>query len=390
MGFALNPLTVPSSLRIMKPFVILCLAVAIAFAAGWRTGEARAVKPTGNGPPDEETNTRSRSKPTRAEPRGSAFSDAERLRSAGGDEVATAALPVLREGPPIDRLRRFLMMLDGMTADNWESLLKAMSDETSGHGRFQQLEWDLALRQAGRVDGPRAAARYAALNQDDSLRKVLAGWAQTDPDAAWAWIGQYKDERGRRDVWRGALIGIAETDPDEAMKRLDSLPFEVKGGTISFLVGPMIQAEGIDATAERIRDIYQEYSAKDPTTISAKEHEFVYAFFHNVCDIKRNAGYTPEKRMEALELLASFPDLARRSPWLIPRTVASAARDNPQRVMEIVSSLCATNEEVLHPEGVEQAARAWNEKDPAGFRDWIEANRGKPVADRAAGVVQEP
>lgn len=280
-------------------------------------------------------------------------------------------------------------MLDGMTPDNWQKMLNAMADETSQYGRFQQQEWDLALRQAGRIDGARAAQVYAQKGDDETLRKILAGWAQTDPEGAWKWLAQYKDDRGRRDVWRGALIGMAELDPSEAMRRLDSLPFEVKGGTISFLVGPMVQAEGIDATADRIKQIYADYKAKDPSTISDKEREFVYAFFHNVCDIKRNAGYTPEKRMEALELLAGFPDLAMRSPWLIPRTVASAAKDDPQRTMEIVQRMTVSNGQLLESEGVDETAKVWIQKDRAGFEEWLRANRGNPAAERAADQLQQ-
>jgi hypothetical protein len=298
------------------------------------------------------------------------------------------AKAVLRIGPQADRLRRFLALLDQVGASDWEQLLKTMADETSSHGRFQQQEWDLALRHVGLIDGARAAAVYAGKNDDESLRKVLAGWAQADPDAAWKFLETYKDEGGRRDVWRGALIGMAELDPNTAMSKLDSLPFEVKGGTISFLIAPMVQAEGIDATAARIKEIYADYQAKDPSTISAKEREYVYAFFHNVCDIKRNAGYTPEKRMEALELLAGFPDLAMRSPWLIPRTVASAAHDDPERTMSIVESMTVVNGELQDPTGVDETAKIWMEKDPAGFSAWIEKNRGKPSAERAATFLE--
>lgn len=306
--------------------------------------------------------------------------DAERLRNARIDEVAAAVRPVLTVGPKIDRLKRFLSMLDGMTPENWQEMLSAMSEETSRHGRFQQEEWDLALRQAGRLDGANAARIYAEKGQDESLRKVLAGWAQTDPEAAWKWLGQYKDEKGRRDVWRGALVGIAELDPTEAMRRLNSLPFEVKGGTISFLVGPMVQAEGIDATADRIKQIYADCKAKDPSTVSDKEKEFVYAFFHNVCDIKRNAGYSPEKRMEALELLAEFPDLAMSSPWLIPRTVTSAANDDPRRTMEIVEKMTVSDGTLLSSEGAIETAKVWIKKDPAGFEEWLRANPENPAA----------
>jgi hypothetical protein len=358
------------------------LGASLGFIGGMKVQESRSR----HSKEASESSVNSRVRPANERPlqRSSTAIDAERLRSAVGDDVAAIAQPILRVGPQVDRLRRFLAMLDGLTPENWQKLLTTMAEETSKNGRFQQQEWDLTLRQAGRIDGARAAAVHAERGDDNSLRKVLAGWAQTDPEAAWKWLGTYKDEAGRRDVWRGALIGLAELDPNEAMRRLDSLPFEVKGGTISFLVSPMIQAEGIDATAERIKGIYADYKAKDSSSISAKEHEFVYAFFHNVCDIKRNAGYTPEKRMEALELLAGFPDLARRSPWLIPRTVASTPKDDPARTMELVQQMTVEDGELLNPEGVDQTAKVWLEKDPAGFREWIRTNRGNPAADHAA------
>jgi hypothetical protein len=362
------------------------VAAAVAFLGGMKFQDYRKSE-VRNASPQAPSNTRVRPNTDRSNPRSSPANEAGRLRAAGQDDVASAIQPALRVGPQIDRLRRFIALLDGMTPENWQKMLGAMADETSHHGRFQQQEWDLALRQAGRIDGARAAQMYAEKGDDETLRKILAGWAQTDPEGAWKWLGQYKDVQGRRDVWRGALIGLAELDPAEAMRRLDSLPFEVKGGTISFLVGPMVQAEGIDATADRIKQIYADYKAKDPSTISDKEREFVYAFFHNVCDIKRNAGYTPEKRMEALELLAGFPDLARRSPWLIPRTVAAAAKDDPQRTMEIVQQMTLPDG-ALTSEGVDETAKAWIQKDRAGFEAWLRANPGDPTADRAAAQLQ--
>lgn len=358
------------------------LAAGLAFVAGMMVQQHRS----GNKGSQvlAESNTRFRPNPDRQVSRSPYLMDGDRLRSAEGDAIPATVQPVIRVAPQIDRLRRFLPMLEGLTPDNWEKLLATMSDETSEFGRFQQQEWDLALRQIGRMDGARAAEIYAAKGNDDSLRKILAGWAQTDPEAAWKWVASYKDERGRRDVWRGALIGLAELNPDEAMRRLDSLPFEVKGGTISFLVSPMIQAEGIDATAERIKKIYAEYKAKPADSITPKEEEFVYAFFHNVCDIKRNAGYSPEKRMEALELLASFPDLARQSPWLIPRTVAATAKDDPARTMQVVEQMSMDDRGFVATEGVDVAAKAWVEKDPEGFKEWLKANLGKPIAQVAA------
>ncbi len=350
----------------------------VAFGAGVGA-QALRTQP----PPQENSGAAAETIPVKTTRRVSGGTDAERLRAASGDAVASVAKSVIRIGPQAERLRRFLSLLEGVDAGNWEELTRIMAEETSENGRFQGQEWDLMMRRIGQIDGQRAAGVFAAKGEEESLRKVLAGWAQADLDGAWKWLENYKDERGRRDIWRGALIGLAEIDPALAMRKLESLPYEVKGGTIAFLVHPLIQAEGIDATTARIKEIYADYQAKDPASISGKEHEYVYAFFHNVCDIKRNAGYTPEKRMEALETLSGFPDLARRSPWLIERTVASAARDFPERTMEVVERMTVVDGQLLDDRGVDQAAKIWQEKDPGAFKQWLEKNRGTPMGDRA-------
>jgi len=162
-----------------------------------------------------------------------------------------------------ERYHRVMQILDQTTAQNWKLLWEEYIGQTLRDGRIHENEWSLFMNRVGEVAGPEAMEYFTHHGQNEhkfNRSQVLAGWAASHPESAFAWLkSQPREDSG--EFWNALMSGAATKDAALALIWMDQVPADAVRPVARTTVDGMIQSEGMANTIAAVRKLVDQVPA---------------------------------------------------------------------------------------------------------------------------------
>jgi len=268
------------------------------------------------------------------------------------------------------RFAHFASLLSTLTTqEEFETAARAIKDGDKRGLSFNQ-EWEHLLEQWGRKLGP-AAIEFVQANFADprepswSLKRMLHGWAESDPLAASAWLNEHTDAPDWDGLLFETLAGISrnslDTATQAALKSMPSGKSRAKDQVMNDLAETAVREGGLERLGS--------WFVALPETESGSELRT--AAFPAVFQKMDHAGE---------EVARKFLEDCAPHSWRLTgayRSMANkmAAKD-PRAALEWLGSLSPPPGEpppVVKWPGGNQVVSSWQQRDPAAFNAWLQS-----------------
>jgi hypothetical protein len=164
---------------------------------------------------------------------------------------------ILDDGDPVSRTQAWLDFINGLSADEFESVVAEMRE--LGLQTQDMQAYSMILTAWAKMD-PIAALDYAEANTGNAFARntILAEWARTDPEGAIFWAESHHEGEGANPWMVGVIEGLAATDPARATGLMESMPYSRERGEALAALLPKMLAQGDAATKTWIENISDE------------------------------------------------------------------------------------------------------------------------------------
>ena len=195
-------------------------SVALAFAAGYFIGVSSGD--AGLGDSSTAGVSAANAGANQDESRSPAMRGSERatVGELRGSEARVQAFEALREPDRVKRMRGLSELLAKVTPENWREVYEGFKRQAAAEGRIGKEEWNLMLRQIGRLGRKEAIELVQAEKMSDAKQvfAVLSGWAEMDPEGAGQhWLDGDKYDRTEKKV--ALYSGMAASNPGLALEK---------------------------------------------------------------------------------------------------------------------------------------------------------------------------
>lgn len=286
----------------------------------------------------------------------------------------------LRSDDFIERNRITAEMLASVTAENARDFLQTFKDapkdyHTDGNYRMFLHAW-------ARIDG---AAAMDYLLHEDEARQVghgrtwaMAGWAQANPEAAFAYMEGLENPKQQRELYQGFARGWTRTDLDGAANHIASL--EDKG----------LRKELVGVLAERHMEYRGRGGALDWVTKIAQtteDKEYARDVFNHT--IKKTVA---DNGIEVAQWIDRNPDNENIKDWVFEEAADEWAESNPVAAANWLES--HMEDERVTGKVIAEFTDEWAKTDGPAAARWADDYRGTTwfddkVAGRLAGEWAE-
>lgn len=291
-------------------------------------------------------------------------------------EARAQTFEMLREPDRMERVRKLCNLLATVTRENWRDVFEGFRRQAAVEGRIGDEEWNLMLRQIGRVAGADAMKFLESekLDEPNKVLTVYSGWAETDPRAAKAWGGnnihQLDSTQRSEAFYRGAASG----DPEVALEIAFETPQTKR--VYEIIIEGAIQRGGLKGADELVTSVLT-----DKSSAQEKFGQRGWLF-----------GALVESHIKAAR---SANDPARVLGWLdahlgqqyidgeaVYHATHYAAEANPSTTLDWISDRADRMTEQHAWWCVRDAADAWRKKDSDQFAEWVKTNADHPLLER--------
>jgi hypothetical protein len=286
----------------------------------------------------------------------------------------------LKTSDPLQRSQRLATLMASLTAESAPQvaeLFKRLRQENNGSQ--YEVEHRHFLRAWGRLDGRAALANcFGADGKPSSSSEsmaALAGWAQSSPESARAWLEQTEAGDVRTDLAFGLIDGWSLTDFDAASAFASSQPRSTMRDQFrSLFIQRALAAGGVPEAQRWFTDI------------PADEHNVLYK----------------ERAFDELISAMMQRDPAGAAEWItrmgrqkfmngngIPEVAAGLAASSPGEALRWLESLGMGEGTAINKtsQGYARVLDAWSQKDPAAAGSWLEEHAGHPAYDGMAASL---
>lgn len=275
---------------------------------------------------------------------------------------------------PIERRLAFSRLLEGLTAENAESIREQIAHLPAQSPEFREFHYAW-----GAVAGPGAVMFGVGTGKPD-MAPALAGWASADPTAAMTWIRDLdmendpsfddllKDRKIRPDDLRNHLMegivhGLAAADPDLASRFVHDLADAGQKGTHGMMH---------DIAETVLRTGSPEDAARWVETLP--EGELRGEAMERVAG--RYAGKDPEAAAAWAGQFAHQPEAA----GMIAQVIANWSSKDPEAALAWMLEL---PEGGGRNAGMHHAMRQWAKKDLTAAGEYLQTMTESPARDAA-------
>ncbi|MGJ8671867.1 hypothetical protein [Rubritalea sp.] len=300
--------------------------------------------------------------------RGSVSSSRISSRSGAGSG-AEGITDISRITDPLERSRKMLDFIEGLSADEFEGALAEF--RATGMGRERRNEYAMLLRAWGKLD-PLAALAYTTSNDqtgrggrggrggggDFASQEVLAAWASTNPNAALLWARENHEGDDANAYLVGVVKGLVGSNTTLATQILQELPYsEERSDALRDLI-PYVTQMGTAEASQWLNTIEDERLANGAAARIAEQF----------------SRQDPESAATWALTLESGDARSRA----IDEVMETWARRDLDQAQTWLESLPAEDQVSASPEFVSTLAR----QDAVAAADWIDAQADAPNYQR--------
>lgn len=353
------------------------LAIPLAFGAGYLTrGSAEMGTTTSH-----HSSARSAvGESVRTEAAGSEIRSSKERESAQqmspDESIGARAGKAWRTGSELQRYRAFLGILDEMRAENAPAVFETLM-ELSQQGIVHRRQWEHFWMRWGELDGAAAMEAFqSAPKKWGDVGQIMWGWGEVNAVEASAWLESHQD----LEDFETAVVGITHGHGSRDLKSATALALGA-----SYPGDPL---------KDRLMEALAEQALRQGTATG------VLAWF----DSLPGEGDSAEARAAAMRHVYSRLGQSEReqvmvwlqkqsaSPWrndgIIEDMAKKVVQDAPSAALEWVQSLPPSKDGAYT--GLRSVVSAWNKKDPAAVRKWIDASpEGEFRKQAAAALARE-
>ncbi len=286
----------------------------------------------------------------------------------GSGSLVPKLWSVLTMGDENERYAEWLRLLPGLTAAN-AGEIRALFEKRKAEGFNHPVEWDAFWSRWGEVDGAGAMAYLKSKEPMSSgmemVKKVMRGWARTDPEAARTWF--LANPGASYEPLHGYIDGISRVDLSKATSEAIALGKDKNLAPIaSMLVERAVQQRKIDGLVDWWNTLPDDPSDKS---------------------LRRVAVAAIHSRLEANPLIArewtaQLAGTPYRDDHHVGRTAGLYAEQDPQKALEWAASLPPSPKNG-HYDGITRTVQALQRKDPAALDRWLQTVPPSPLRDQA-------
>ncbi len=268
--------------------------------------------------------------------------------------------------------------LDGMHEGNWRECLAAVRPETLVAGTKSWSEWQTALYRAGMQGRRIAVEELLAIDRSEGdafsqSSEVFAGWASTEPEAAWDWLADSSDERLRSALLPRLTPSVAEVPEEMAIEQFTNLPTEQKTARAAVMMQDLLETGGYDA-ADSLLDREASAETGDPAALVVLQ-----TLFDTVAAQREEAMKNGGSVEDAADWLASYADrpFVRVEHFSI---VASelGARMGPESAAEWLASMASEDAAEAVKSALADTIQQWIAMDRAAADTWLKTQEDHP------------
>lgn len=291
-------------------------------------------------------------------------------------EVRAQTFEMLREPDRMERARKLSNLLVAVTRENWRDVFEGFRRQAAVEGRIGDEEWDLMLRQIGRVAGG-DALRFLESEKIEEPHKILAvysGWAESDPRAAKAWTGnnihQVDSTLRSEAFYRGAASG----NPEAALEIAFETPQTKR--VYEMIIEGAIQRGGLKGADALV-------AAALAGKLPAQE-KFGQAgwLFRALVENHIKAARSANDPARVLGWLDAHLGQQYMDGEAVYHATHYAAEANPPSTIDWISERVDRMTEQHAWWCLRDAADAWRKKDSDQFAEWVKANPDHPLLER--------
>jgi hypothetical protein len=336
----------------------------------------------------------------------------------GENMIAGALEKVVRERDPLRRQKAFCDLLESITAENVEAMVRAHHD-APGERWDKWQEQRLLVYAWGKLDGE-AALTYGN-ELDDRMKELivntaLSGWATEDPEGAKGWLAGLEDADERREFSEGLIIGLLQGDVAAATDYMMGLPAReqdrdqmkiilrhqlrvglgvarswadnlpegmIKGAAMRELAEGLVDSDVEAAAAWAGKYVHAEYGSEVVAKVAEEwaenkpEEALAWVMTLEDSDARNRAMRDSLREWSRKDLDAAGEFLAGLEAGAMRDSAASqyardVVKENPATAMEWAQSI---GDEGIRMESVVGTARHWLQRDEDAAREWL-ANAG--------------
>ena len=272
------------------------------------------------------------------------------------------------------------------TQDDFETAARAIKEADKRGLQFGQ-EWEHLLQQWGRKLG-QSAIEFVQANFADpkdpvwSLKKMIGGWAESDPAHASAWLNEHSETADWDGLLLETLSGISRNSLDTATQAaLKSLPAgksRAKEQVMKNFAETAVREGGLGRLGSWFVALPETEAGSDLRT----------AAFPAVFERMDHAGEEQARK---------FLEDCSPHPWRLTgayRSMANKmAEKSPQAALEWLGTLTPPPEEpspAAKWPGANQVVASWQQRDPAAFAAWLQSQPSGPFTDAVSNWSRKP
>lgn len=256
-----------------------------------------------------------------------------------------------------DRLREFLVLLEGMGPEDGPAILKVFGRMDRQGGQYP-LEWQAFVTRWGEVNGVAAASHHLARIDErwarGSISSVFAGWAKHGAEEAVEFINGAEFPEEITDIAiLGLISGVGDSSPQRALEvavaNVDKDDRRVASRAMEAVAESAVRQGGTEA----VLGVFGELP--DPAWKRA-------AFPHVWWRLQHSDQDT------ASQWLVDHSRAEWANPTQYRETIQSKARSDPRAALEWASQLPVE----LASDQKQQTFRTWQQQDAAAADLWLQ------------------